>query len=79
MESPNPHARDMETAQKLVELTYQIVGLTIVNRGIEFLISYVNLDWFYTITRRRIIIAGFVELGGDPDLLERLGLAPTVR
>ena len=27
MESPNPHARDMETAHKLVELTCQIVGL----------------------------------------------------
>ncbi|MDF1812221.1 MAG: type II toxin-antitoxin system RelE/ParE family toxin [Verrucomicrobiales bacterium] len=27
---------------------------------------------FYTITGRRIIIAAFVELGGDPELLERL-------
>ena len=27
---------------------------------------------FYTITGRRIIVAAFVELGGDPELLERL-------
>ena len=27
---------------------------------------------FYTITGRRIIIAAFVELGGDPEILERL-------
>jgi retinol dehydrogenase-13 len=27
MESPNPNARDMDTAKKLVDLTYEIVGL----------------------------------------------------
>jgi len=28
MESPNPNAKDMDTAKKLVDLTYEIVGLT---------------------------------------------------
>ena len=27
MESPNPHAKDMETAEKLVKLSYELVGL----------------------------------------------------
>ena len=27
MESPNPHAKDMETAKKLVKLSYELVGL----------------------------------------------------
>ena len=27
MESPNPNAKDMATARKLVDLTYDLVGL----------------------------------------------------
>ena len=27
MESPNPHARDMQTARRLVDMSYGIVGL----------------------------------------------------
>ena len=27
METPNPNARDMETAEKLVEVSYDLVGL----------------------------------------------------
>jgi hypothetical protein len=27
MESPNPNARNMETARKLVNLSYELVGL----------------------------------------------------
>jgi retinol dehydrogenase-13 len=33
MESPNPNARDLETARKLVEVSYDIVGLERLSSG----------------------------------------------
>ena len=34
METPNPNARNMETARRLVGLSYDVVGLSMSNRAI---------------------------------------------
>ena len=34
METPNPNAKNMETARRLVDLSYDVVGLSTPNRPV---------------------------------------------
>ena len=44
LETPNPNARNMETARKLVDLSYEMVGMETSEKGNEFVTRHGSLD-----------------------------------